>query len=146
MTNADPFRTDLPTFTNFRDVGGLRTVDGRTLRSGVLFRSDSVQDITEAEAEVLVDKLGLRYLIDLRTGPEAVQQGRGPLANLPVGYLNIPSSTSTGPRAHPGGCCSTRTSTTSSTTRTCRSPSRPSPTRCVTRHWCTAPQARTALG
>ncbi|MGD9529471.1 MAG: tyrosine-protein phosphatase [Pseudonocardia sp.] len=99
---ADPFRADLPTFTNFRDVGGLRTVDGRALRSGVLFRSDSVQDITEAEAEILVDKLGLRYLIDLRTGPEAVQQGRGPLANLPVGYLNIPLVDVDGPKGPPG--------------------------------------------
>lgn len=100
--SVDPFRVDLPTFTNFRDVGGLRTIDGRKLRSGLLFRSDSVQDITEAEAEVLVNKLGVRYLIDLRTGPEAVQQGRGPLANLPVSYLNIPLVDVDGPTGPPG--------------------------------------------
>lgn len=102
MTNGERFRADLPTFTNFRDVGGLRTVDGRKLRSGRLFRSDSVQDITEAEADVLVGTLGVRYLIDLRTGPEAVQQGRGPLADRPISYLNIPLVDVDGPEGPPG--------------------------------------------
>jgi protein-tyrosine phosphatase len=94
--------TDLATFTNLRDVGGLRTADGRRLRSGQLYRADSVQDITEVEADVLVGPLGIRYVIDLRTGAEAVQQGRGPLAARPVNYLNIPLVDVDGPKGDAG--------------------------------------------
>jgi protein-tyrosine phosphatase len=144
--SVDPFRVDLPTFTNFRDVGGLRTIDGRKLRSGLLFRSDSVQDITEAEAEVLVNKLGVRYLIDLRTGPEAVGQGRGPLANLPVSYLNIPLVDVDGPTGPPGRVLLDFYLDHLEHDRTCRSPSKPSPTRCAARRWCTARRAKTAPG
>jgi protein-tyrosine phosphatase len=92
----------LTSLVNLRDVGGLRTADGRRLRTGLLYRGDSVQDITEAEADVLVDTLGVRYVIDLRTGPEAVQQGRGPLADRPVSYLNIPLVDVDGPTGPPG--------------------------------------------
>lgn len=99
---SNGIRADLPTFRNFRDVGGLRTADGGQLRSGLLFRSDSVQDISESEADLLVDKVGLRYVVDLRTGPEAVQQGRGPLAFRPVNYLNIPLVDVDGPKGPPG--------------------------------------------
>jgi protein-tyrosine phosphatase len=98
----DVILAELPTFTNFRDVGGLRTADGRRLRPGLLFRADSVQDISEAEADLIVDKLGVRYVVDLRTGPEAVQQGRGPLASRPVNYLNIPLVDVDGPKGPPG--------------------------------------------
>lgn len=92
----------LTSFVNLRDVGGLRTADGRRLRPGRLFRSDSVQDITEEEADVLVGRLGVRSVIDLRTGPEAVQQGRGPLAHRPVSYLNIPLVDVDRPEGLPG--------------------------------------------
>jgi protein-tyrosine phosphatase len=92
----------LSTMVNFRDVGGLRTEDGRQLRAGRLFRGDSVQDITAAEVDMLVGELGLRYIVDLRTGEEAVQQGRGPLGNQTVNYLNIPLVDVDGPMGPPG--------------------------------------------
>ena len=92
----------LPTMVNFRDVGGLRSDDGRQLRAGRLFRGDSVQDITAAEVDTLVEELGIRYIIDLRTGEEAVQQGRGPLGGRPVNYLNIPLVDVDGPMGPPG--------------------------------------------
>lgn len=97
-----PVGADLPSLVNFRDVGGLRTTDGRRLRHGRLFRSDSLQDISEDEAGVLADRLGLGYVIDLRVGAEAVGEGRGPLARRPVGYLNIPLIDVDGPPGQPG--------------------------------------------
>lgn len=93
---------ELPTLVNFRDVGGLQTGDGRRLKSGILYRGDSLQDVTTAEARTLVDGLGVRYIIDLRRGEEAVQQGRGPLVDYPVGYLNIPLIDVDGPPGPPG--------------------------------------------
>jgi len=92
----------LSTMVNFRDVGGLRTERGRQIRPGRLFRGDSVQDITSAEVDTLIDKLGIRYIIDLRTGEEAIQQGRGPLGDQPVNYLNIPLVDVAGPIGPPG--------------------------------------------
>ena len=92
----------LPTMVNFRDVGGLRTEEGYRIRPGRLFRGDSVQDITSSEVEVLVDDLGIRYIIDLRTGEEAIQQGRGPMGEQPVNYLNIPLVDVDGPMGPPG--------------------------------------------
>jgi len=38
----------------------------------------------------LVDELSLELIIDLRIGPEAVTEGRGPMAATPVSYLNAP--------------------------------------------------------
>lgn len=100
MTTQVPNR--LPTLANFRDVGGLQTVDGGQVRPGILFRADSLQDITAAEVDTLAHELGIRYVVDLRTGEEAVQQGRGPLHARPIAYLNVPLIDVDGPMGPPG--------------------------------------------
>lgn len=64
---------------NARDVGGLPTVDGRRTRSGILFRSDNLQSLTPADVVHLVDELGLRTVLDLRTATEVEAEGPGPL-------------------------------------------------------------------
>ena len=64
---------------NVRDVGGLPTVDGRTTRSGVLLRSDNLQDLTEADVAQLLGERGLRTVIDLRSTGEVHLAGPGPL-------------------------------------------------------------------
>ncbi|WP_395727547.1 tyrosine-protein phosphatase [Nakamurella sp.] len=75
---------------NFRDLGGLRTTDGRTLRPGLLLRSDTLQALTATDVRYLVHELRLELVVDLRIGPEAVGEGRGPLVETPVCYLNAP--------------------------------------------------------
>jgi len=75
---------------NFRDVGGLTTGDGRRVREGVLVRSDTLQALTAADVEFLVATLRLELIVDLRAGPEAVGEGRGPMADTGVCYLNAP--------------------------------------------------------
>ncbi|MEJ2886809.1 tyrosine-protein phosphatase [Actinomycetospora aeridis] len=75
---------------NFRDLGGLPAGTGRRTRHGVLFRSDTLQALTDADVGMLVERLGLEAVIDLRVGPEAVEQGRGPLVTRDVTYLNAP--------------------------------------------------------
>jgi len=77
---------------NFRDLGGLRAGPDLQVRSGALFRSDTLQALTADDVAYLVEKLGLELVVDLRRGPEAVEQGRGPLAATPVCYLNAPLS------------------------------------------------------
>lgn len=77
---------------NFRDLGGI-PVDGGAIRTGVLFRSDSLVYATERDAAYLRDEVGLATVVDLRDTVEVEQFGRGPLSSeiayhpLPVGDL-----------------------------------------------------------
>jgi protein-tyrosine phosphatase len=73
---------------NFRDLGGYRTVDGRVTRWGVLYRSDTLHELTPADLEVLRG-LGLASVIDLRTASEVEQTGRGLLQGEPIRYLHL---------------------------------------------------------
>ncbi len=68
---------------NTRDVGGLPLVDGGVTRSGVLIRSDNLQDLTAADIALLVDELGVRTVSDLRTEVEIASEGPGPLTREP---------------------------------------------------------------
>ncbi len=54
---------------NFRDLGGLPAADGRALRHGLLFRSEKLSTLTDADVTIL-GRLGLQTVIDLRSGQE----------------------------------------------------------------------------
>ncbi|WP_184535991.1 tyrosine-protein phosphatase [Variovorax sp. Sphag1AA] len=76
---------------NFRDLGGLRTRDGHQLRSGRVFRSDTLQALTAADVNHLRAVVGLRGVVDLRLGEEVLSEGRGPLCEVTeVRYANTP--------------------------------------------------------
>lgn len=59
---------------NFRDLGGYRSVDGRLVRSGQLFRSDTLHRLSAKDLEVFAG-LGLQAVIDLRTATELNDHG-----------------------------------------------------------------------
>lgn len=50
---------------NFRDLGGYRTADGRTVKWGLLYRSGSMHFLTQADYAYL-GKLGIRAVCDFR--------------------------------------------------------------------------------
>jgi hypothetical protein len=84
----------VPTGTlNFRDVGGLPAGPGRRVRSDLLYRSDTLQFLTEQDVALLVDVLRLRTEIDLRRADEAAGEGRGLLAGTDVAHAHFPFST-----------------------------------------------------
>ncbi|GIF95437.1 tyrosine-protein phosphatase [Catellatospora citrea] len=62
---------------NFRDVGGLATTDGGEVRRGVLFRSDTLTALGEADRERFA-QLGVHTVIDLRHPVELERHGRAP--------------------------------------------------------------------
>ncbi|MFJ8134937.1 tyrosine-protein phosphatase [Streptomyces sp. NPDC096013] len=75
---------------NFRDVGGLPTVDGRRVRHGVLFRSGHLAHATEEDA-VFLGSLGLHTIFDFRNASD--QKLEGPDVELPgVRNVNLPLS------------------------------------------------------
>lgn len=75
---------------NFRQVADLQTRDGRRVRRGVLYRSDTPQFVPEPHAHALVEDLGVRTVLDLRLPYEARVEGRGALASVPHRYVALP--------------------------------------------------------
>ncbi|MEU3663276.1 tyrosine-protein phosphatase [Streptomyces sp. NPDC032940] len=75
---------------NFRDVGGLPTVDGRRVRHGVLFRSGHLAHATGEDAAFLAS-LNLHTVFDFRNAAD--QRLEGPDVALPgVRNVNLPLS------------------------------------------------------
>jgi protein-tyrosine phosphatase len=75
---------------NFREVGGLPTADGRRLRRGRLFRSDTLQFLTEASVRHLSEAVGLATVVDLRLPYEVEVEGRGALVEVSHRYHHLP--------------------------------------------------------
>jgi protein-tyrosine phosphatase len=75
---------------NWREIGGLPATDGRRIRSGRLFRSDTLQFLPEASVRRLADEVGLATVIDLRLPYEVEVEGRGALAEVPHRYHHLP--------------------------------------------------------
>ncbi|WP_245159691.1 tyrosine-protein phosphatase [Blastococcus sp. CT_GayMR19] len=69
--------------TNTRDLGGLPTTDGGVTVAGRVLRSDNLQTLSEDDVRRLVQEIGLREVIDLRTTAEILLEGRGPLRAVP---------------------------------------------------------------
>jgi protein-tyrosine phosphatase len=64
---------------NARDLGGLPLAGGGETASGVLLRADNLQALTPADVGTLVDEVGVRVVVDLRTAIEVELEGPGPL-------------------------------------------------------------------
>lgn len=79
---------------NFRDLGGLSTRDGAKVRSGLVYRSDQFGNASSADIDRVVDGLGLRTVVDLRTPSEIAATASFPddrgvnVHNLALSHLN----------------------------------------------------------
>jgi len=78
---------DWPGCRNVRDVGGLPTADGRTIRSGVLIRSDSLQYLTPEGVEA-VRRSEVRRILDLRSDRE-VADAPTPFTGTPIAVRQL---------------------------------------------------------
>jgi protein-tyrosine phosphatase len=88
VPRSDPPR--LEGTPNFRDLGGLPTVDGRVTRHGVLFRSSALEELTSRDVRHLIDDIGIRTVIDLRSADD--RETAQPLLDTSVRHLNLPIS------------------------------------------------------
>lgn len=76
MTNKlqDPYPANrvipLEGASNFRDMGGYLTEDGRTVKYGQLFRSDEMGSLTEQDKQLL-QTLNIKTILDYRSSHEA---------------------------------------------------------------------------
>ena len=55
---------------NIRDFGGTKTMDGRTVKSGMFIRGSALDKLTDSDLKFLEKTCRVRTVIDLRTPPE----------------------------------------------------------------------------
>ncbi len=54
---------------NFRDMGGFDTEEGRRVKTGLVFRSDALHNLSEEDLKKL-EKMNIRTAVDFRSKPE----------------------------------------------------------------------------
>ena len=67
-----PFIVPLEGGSNFRDLGGYRTTEGKTVRRGAVFRSAHLGNLTAQDCSALA-QLGVKTIVDLRGVSEAAE-------------------------------------------------------------------------
>jgi protein-tyrosine phosphatase len=83
-------RVALDGLHNFRDLGGFATADGRRVRRGRLFRSDSLHHLAPADGPRLAE-LGIASALDFRAHDELDRFGIGHLGELDIRHLHLPT-------------------------------------------------------
>ena len=74
---------------NFRDLGGYRALDGRTVAWRRIFRSANLGDMTANDLDRMSNEVGLRAVLDLRGKAEVEKQGTGLLTDSKITYYNV---------------------------------------------------------
>jgi protein-tyrosine phosphatase len=84
---------------NFRDAGGYRTTDGRTVRWGLLYRSSVLTYLTPTDYQYL-SQLGIRVICDFRTQHEVEIAPETWIPNSSAHKISLPIGSV--PPSHPG--------------------------------------------
>ena len=74
---------------NFRDIGGYKGKGNRRIAWRRIFRSGEFRNVTKADMERLTGELGVVSVLDLRSGQELKNNGKGLLSDYDVRYCNI---------------------------------------------------------
>lgn len=82
-------RLNLSGARNFRDLGGYRTTDGRSVRWGLLYRSDALHKLTSTDLKFMA-ALNLDRIIDFRSAHEKASEPDRLPAYMKINYVEIP--------------------------------------------------------
>jgi len=74
---------------NFREIGGLDTIGGKRMKSGILFRSDELSQLTFNDRKIF-EKLNIKMIIDLRGVKERQKKQDKIPSKLNIRIENIP--------------------------------------------------------
>lgn len=55
---------------NCRDLGGMKTIDGKTIKYGMIYRGTNLDSTTDTEQDLMANYLGIGWDIDLRQSSE----------------------------------------------------------------------------
>jgi protein-tyrosine phosphatase len=83
---------------NFRDLGGYRTLDGKTTGWGRVFRSGELCRMTDSDFARLTQEIRINTVLDLRDRIELEKQGTGRVAESGMKYFNVPFTVGDGSR------------------------------------------------
>jgi protein-tyrosine phosphatase len=74
---------------NFRDLGGYETSDGRHVKSGLVFRSGDLSNLTDGDRGLL-NKMGIKLVCDFRNTSNTQQEPDRLPSDGSVEYLHLP--------------------------------------------------------
>ncbi|MDB4850593.1 tyrosine-protein phosphatase [Gammaproteobacteria bacterium] len=74
---------------NTRELGGYKTTDGKSVKWGMLFRSDKLSDISEADQKYL-QALGIKKIVDFRSEEEKIEDPD--IIPTGISYVEMPIS------------------------------------------------------
>ena len=74
---------------NTRELGGYKTLDGRSIKWGMLFRSDKLSDISNTDQEYL-QTLGIKKIVDFRSEDEKAEEPD--IIPAGISYVEMPIS------------------------------------------------------
>jgi protein-tyrosine phosphatase len=89
MTEKHDRHLRFKSVTNFRDIGGYRTPQGRTVAWRRIYRSGELARISQEEYDRLIKEIRLNAIVDLRSDFEIVRQGTGLPEGTKIKYYNI---------------------------------------------------------
>ena len=88
----DPRHVPLDGQTNFRDLGGYETIDGRVVKWGEIYRSGELPRLSDKDLD-RIESLGLRTVVNFLTPEETEARGKD---RLPDGIREIAAPLSGG--------------------------------------------------
>jgi protein-tyrosine phosphatase len=100
MTETYKRHLGFKSVSNFRDIGGYKTRKGQTVAWRRVFRSGEFRNMTQDDFKRLTNELGVVSVIDLRSGPELENNGKGLLEGSEIKYCNIAFMTDDDPGAN----------------------------------------------
>tara|TARA_B100000925_G_scaffold226235_1_gene174701 strand:- start:947 stop:1690 length:744 start_codon:yes stop_codon:yes gene_type:complete len=74
---------------NTRELGGYKTTDGKSIKWGMLFRSDKLSDISKAD-QAYLQNLGIKKIIDFRSKEEKAEDPD--IVPKGITYIEMPIS------------------------------------------------------
>lgn len=98
MAETHKRQIDFEAIQNFRDIGGYRTAQGKSVVWRRIFRSGNLRQMTPGDLRKLKEEIRLTTVIDLRSDFEIKRQGMGLLAQADFIYHNIAFITDGGSR------------------------------------------------
>ena len=87
-TAESPRCLEVEGVSNTRDIGGLKTLDGKRIKQGMIYRGGKLEGITEEGKEFFLNYLNIQTDLDLRTPGEGGAGSGSPLGN-DINYVNF---------------------------------------------------------
>lgn len=97
-TASSPRFLKIEGITNVRDIGGWQTVDGKTVKQGLLYRGTELDGAVESKycltpqgKSIMLETLGIRYDMDFRAPAENKNKTNALGDGIPHKYYVVPS-------------------------------------------------------